>query len=188
MVGRVARWRSPWWTATAALVPVTLTAWAATPPGGYFTTAVVASLCWLAVGLAWLVTAGAALVAPHRPRLRQAWRLWPFLLVPALLVATHGAVDRDLVGRAAFAAHQSALEALVAEPDRRLADQRVGLFEVDVDVDRPNGCTVLTVAGAGLLGPTGWAHCPDRVPVSAKVDGYKYAPLDGPWYEFTLDW
>lgn len=186
MVGRVARWRSPWWTATAALVPVTLTVWAATPPGGYFTTAAVASLCWHVVGLAWLVTAVAAVIA--LPRLRHAGRLWPFLLVPAVLVATHGAVGRDLVGRAAFEAHRSALEALVAEPDRPPGDRRVGLFVVDVDVDRPNGCTVLTVADAGLLGPTGWAHCPDRAPVSASGDGYEYAPLDGPWFEFRFDW
>ncbi len=52
MVGRGSRWWSPWWTTTAASVPVALTSWAATPPGGYFATAMLAYLCRLAVLLA----------------------------------------------------------------------------------------------------------------------------------------
>lgn len=184
MVGRVTRWWSPWWTTTAALVPVTLTVWAVAPPGGYFTTIAVAYLCWLAVGVAWLVTAGVALVTLPRPR--HALRLWPFLLVPALLVATLSTAD--LVPRAAFAVHRSSLEALAAQPAHGVGDQRVGLFTVRVDEDPPNGCTLLTVADAGLLDSTGWAYCPDRAPVSAKGDGYKYTPLGGPWYEFRFAW
>ncbi|MEU4449162.1 hypothetical protein AB0K14_33925 [Actinosynnema sp. NPDC050801] len=195
MLERVTRRWSPWWTVIAAAVPVVLTLWSHTPPGGYFTTSVVALLCWVAVGSVWLFTGVAAVVVLPPPRPRHLARLWPYLLVPALMVTTEVVVDTGVVPRAAFAAHRSALEALVAEvgaaPDRSVRDRRVGLFTVSwANVDGSTGCTVLKVADAGFLDATGYAHCPDRAPVDvvAGGEGYTFEPIDGPWYGFTARW
>ncbi|KOX14442.1 hypothetical protein ADK67_42320 [Saccharothrix sp. NRRL B-16348] len=188
MVGRRSWWWSPWWTVIASLVPMTLACWAVTPPGGYLTPLFYAGFAALAVAVAWLTMGGLAVVNLPRPRLRHAVRLWPFLLVPALFAAT--TVLTGLVPQAAFDAHRSRLEALVAEaePGRRIEDRRLGLYTVSVSDDRPDGCTLITVADSGVLNTMGWAYCPDRVPVSAKGDGYKFTPFDGPWYEFTFEW
>ncbi|XVS60797.1 hypothetical protein ACQPYE_21030 [Actinosynnema sp. CA-299493] len=190
MVGRTSWWWSPWWTVIASSVPVALLFWAITPPGGYLTLSLLAHLSALGVGTAWLATGGIAVIRLPQPRLRHAVRLWPFLLAPALLVAAEVVAGSDVVPRAVFDAHRSGLEALVAEaaPGRRIEDRRVGLFTVDVGGDRPDGCTLITVADAGVLTTTGWAHCPDRVPVSATGDGYRFTPFDSPWYEFTFEW
>ena len=185
---RVSRWWSPWWSTTAALVSMTLTLWSVTPPGVYFSMLMLAYGCWLVVGLVWLTTVGGAVITLPRPRLRRSARLWPFLLAPVVLVATYGVLHTGVVPRAVWSTHRSSFEALVAESDERTVDRRVGLFTVDVDVDRLNGCTLLRVQDAGLLAATGWAHCPDRVPVDARGDGYKYTPYDGPWYEFRFEW
>ncbi|MFE2754758.1 hypothetical protein ACFXGA_22430 [Actinosynnema sp. NPDC059335] len=186
------RWSSPWWTAVAASAPAVLLVWASAPPGGYFVLTVLALACWGAVGLAWLLTSTVAVPALPLPRRRHVARLWPFLLAPALSAASLTAAGGDVAHRFAFDAHRAALEAVVAEavtaPERPIRDRRVGLFTVDVSTDAANGCTLLAVEDAGLLNETGWAHCPDRAPVSAGVDGYKYRPSGGPWYTYVFDW
>ena len=189
MVGRVSWW-SPWWTVIGSFVPVTLLFWASTPPGGYWGPLMFACLSALAVGMAWLTMAVIAVVKLPRPRLRHAVRLWPFLLAPALLTGTVVAAGSGVVPRAVFDAHRSSLEALVAEAagGGRIEDRRVGMFTVSVSRDRPDGCTLLDVKDAGLISGTGWAHCPDRVPVDAIGDGYKFEPFDGPWHVFVFDW
>jgi hypothetical protein len=191
MAGRVAWWRSPWLPVIAAAVPGVLTVWATTPPGGYFGMAVSASVGWLVVGIAWLVVGVFAVLALPRPRPPHLARLWPFLLVPVLFLLTGLLAGANVVQHLVFEAHRSGLEALVAEvaaePDRRLPDRRVGLHTVSARVDA-GGCTLLIVRDAGFLDVTGYAHCPDRVPVDAIGDGLRYAPLDGPWYEFSFRW
>ncbi|MEV1118412.1 hypothetical protein AB0I91_25385 [Actinosynnema sp. NPDC049800] len=185
MVGRRSWWWSPWWTAVASPVPVALVFWATIPPGGSLSTLLLAYLAVFAVGTAWLTMAGVAVIMLPRPRLRHAVRLWPFLLAPAVLVAGHAVAGTGVVPRAVFDAHRSGLEAVVAEatPGRRIEDREVGLFTVTVSGDRPDGCTLITVEGE----ISGWAHCPDRVPVSAKGDGYKFEPFDDPWYRFRFE-
>ncbi|GAB2959937.1 hypothetical protein [Saccharothrix stipae] len=172
-----------------------LTLWSHVPPGGYFTTSVFALLCWVAVGFVWLCTGAAAVVVLPPPRLRHLAGLWPYLVVPALVVTTEVVVDTGVVPRAAFAAHRSGLEAVLADveaaPDRSVGDRRVGLFTVSwANVEGAGGCTVLKVADAGFLDATGFAHCPDRAPVDvvAGGEGYTFEPIDGPWYEFTARW
>ncbi|PSL57783.1 hypothetical protein B0I31_102762 [Saccharothrix carnea] len=190
MAGRISWWWSPWWTVVASLVPVTLALWSATPPGGYLGPWLLACGLTLLVITAWLIMAVVAVIVLPRPRLRHAVRLWPFLLVPALLGAGTMVVGSGSVPRAAFDAHRSSLEALATEvaPNQRVEDRRVGLFTVDVSADRPDGCTLLTVEDAGMFSTGGWAYCPDRVPVSAQGDGYKFATFEGPWYEYWFEW
>ncbi|WP_367128463.1 hypothetical protein [Saccharothrix sp. HUAS TT1] len=194
MVERGSRWRSPWPPVIAAAAPVLLTAWSVSPPGGYFTMALVALLCWVVVGLLWLVVGVRAVVALPRPRLRHVGRLWPFLVLPALAVTTEVVIDSGVVQRWAFDVHRSGLEALVADvraaPDQRLTDRRVGLYEVaTASADPLGGCTLLTVADAGFLDRTGFAHCPHRPPVGVVGgEGLVYEPVDGPWHVFTHRW
>lgn len=193
MVGRVSRWRSPWWPVGVAAVAVLLTTWAGSPPGGYFAVALFAFLAWAVVGIAWLTVIGFAVVALPRPVRAHVRRLWPFLVVPALAVATWTAAHTGAIGWAAFEVHRPGLSALVEEvataPDRRLSDRRVGLHVVRTTaLDEATGCTLMTVDDAGFLDARGYAYCPDRVPVDAGGDGLRYQPLDGPWYEFTFVW
>ncbi|ONI84683.1 hypothetical protein ALI22I_29595 [Saccharothrix sp. ALI-22-I] len=176
-----------------AAVPVVLALWATTPPGGYLGMALLAFVCWAVVGIAWLVVGVFAVLALPRPRPPHIARLWPFLLVPALFLLTGLVVGTNAVRHVAFEAHRSGLEALVADvavaPDQRLLDRRVGLHSVSVaKLDAAGGCTLLTVEDAGFLDSTGYAYCPDRVPVDATGDGLRYEPLDGPWYEFRFVW
>ncbi|QQQ79596.1 hypothetical protein IOD16_15060 [Saccharothrix sp. 6-C] len=187
MVGRTSWWWSPWWTVIASPVPVALLFWAVIPPGGSFGALVGAGLSALAVGAAWLTVAGVAVVVLPRPRLRHAVRLWPFLLVPALLAAALVVAGTGVVPRAAFDAHRSGFEALVAEaaPGGRIEGRRVGLFTVDVTGEGLDGCTMLTSVD---YHSAGWAHCPDHVPVNAEGDGYRYDPIEGPWYRFRFEW
>lgn len=191
MIKRV--WRSPWWPAILAAVPVLITLWAASPPGGYFGMAFVAIVCWLVVGIAWLVAVIRAVVALPQPRRGHVGRLWPFLVVPALVLTTWAVVRTGAVERAAFEVHRTGLEALVADvaaaPDHRVTHRRVGLHAIRMAAVDPGGCTLLTVGDAGFLDATGYAYCPDRAPVDVvNGEGLTYEPLDGPWYEFTFRW
>ncbi|WP_158845981.1 hypothetical protein [Saccharothrix deserti] len=176
----------------AAAVPVLLTLWAVSAPGGYFGVALSVYGCWLVVGVAWLVVGVLAVLALPRPRKPHVGRLWPFLLVPALVVVTWAAVRTEVVQSAVFEAHRSGLEAVVAdvaaEPDHRLLDRQVGLHTIRTAKVDAGGCTLLTVSDAGFLDPTGYAYCPDRVPVDANGDGVIYEHIEGPWYEFAVRW
>ncbi|MFD1151757.1 hypothetical protein [Saccharothrix hoggarensis] len=194
MVERVSRWRSPRWSLGATAVAVLLTAWAGSPPGGYYGVALVAFLAWAVAAVLWLTALGAAMVALPAPFLAHVRRLWPFLVVPALAVATGTALETGLARRVAFEAHRSALSALVAEaaatPDPRIVDRRVGLHLVrSTRVDPATGCTLMTVEDAGFLDSRGYAHCPNGAPPNVvEADVVTYQPIDGPWYEFSLVW
>ncbi|WP_433273747.1 hypothetical protein ACQPZF_19880 [Actinosynnema sp. CS-041913] len=177
-----------------AVGPVVLTLWSVSLPGGFFEMALIALVCWVVVGLLWLVVAVLAVVALPPPRARQSARLWPFLVVPALLVATWATARTGVVERLVFDVHRSALERLVADvtadPDRRVGHQEVGLYSITSAAGAPSGgCTLITLEHGGFLTSTGFAHCPEHVPSGAgSADGYVYTHIDGPWYEFAFTW
>ncbi|MEV0678968.1 hypothetical protein AB0I60_20865 [Actinosynnema sp. NPDC050436] len=180
-------WRSPWLPSGAVVVPVVLTLWAGSVPGGYWTTGLAALACWTVVVLWWAVLAVLAL------RGRNPVRPWAFLVVPVVLAATAVFAGSTVAERAAFTAHRSSLDALAAETrasaDGRVLDRPFALFTISSAV-RYADCVLMTVADAGFLDSTGYAHCPDRVPAStvAGGEGYSFHHLDGPWYEFALVW
>ncbi|MEU6148695.1 hypothetical protein ABZ816_01710 [Actinosynnema sp. NPDC047251] len=179
----------------AAVVPVVLTLWAGSVPGGYWGMGLTALACWAVVGLAWLVLlvlAIRALPVPRRPNLA---RLWAFLAVPLLLIATALTARSGVTEHAAFALHRSSLEALATETrasvEGRASDRAFLLLTVSHSVrDTGTGCVLMTVRDAGFLNSTGYAHCPDRAPANVRAggDGYTFEHLDGPWYVFVFQW
>jgi len=83
--------------------------------------------------------------------MRRLARLWPLLLLLAVLAAAWALGVRSYLSWAALAREQSALHALVAAHPWRSAAAYVALYAVAVGVSLPGG-VVLTVAGGLLFG------------------------------------
>jgi hypothetical protein len=182
-------WRWPWLPVLLSIVAVVVTLWSLVPPGGYFGLGVIALFLWLATIVLWLAVGILAVVALPAPRLRGLVRLWPLLLVPALLAVVTVLAKTESVERVAFALHRPALERLVEEtaqaPDSQLIRTSVGLYDISASYRDVSGCTRMIIRDAGFLNATGFAYCPEP-PVSAY--GEKYTQFDGPWYSLSIEW
>lgn len=194
----LSRWpwlRSPWLPTVLAVVPTVLTAWAASPPGGYFDIALLAIGGWLVAGASWLAVAVLITVVRLRPHPIHVRTRWPLLTFPALLVGIFLLAGSGMLNRAAFEMHRPGLERLVAdvaaEPDQRLVDQRVGLFAVpSANVRRTTGCTTITIRDAGFFDSRGYAYCLGQPPVDKLrgSEGTTYEHIDGSWYTVSFVW
>lgn len=181
-------WR--WLPVGAAGVAAVWSLWALSVPGSYFMAFLLSLSAWLVVLGTTVALAVIGLIGLPAPRLRTSVRLWPLLLVPVVAAVTI-AVAGSAQG-VVFDLHRSRLEALVAEaaeqPNRRVEDRWVGIYTVSYTAG-DQGCTLLALEDAGaLFASTGFAHCPGPRPKDATGDGYRYKPIDGPWYEYTLVW
>ncbi|MEU4806542.1 hypothetical protein [Actinosynnema sp. NPDC023587] len=176
-------------------MPSALLLWSGSVVGGYWFTGLVALAGWVVVAVAWLVLVVLAIRALPAPRARHPGRLWAFLAVPLVAVATSGISGSGVTRHASFEVHRSSLEALAAEvrasPRGLLADRSFALLTVSSARREPgSGCVTMSIAGAGFLNSTGYAHCPDHVPASTRpgTDGHLFKHLDGPWYTYVLEW
>jgi hypothetical protein len=177
-------WRSPWPPVAVVVVPAVLLLWGVSVPGGYFDVLVAALLAWSLVGLAWLV-GGVSYVAALPRHRRRPRRLWPLLVVPTVFAASWTVASGDLVGRATFAAHRSALrrsaEQAAANPS--VGHRQVGLYSFE-SVGLGQGCVLFGVRDPGMAKVAGFAWCPGHVPANFDDEGIVFEPFDGDWYVF----
>ncbi len=160
-----------------AVVPTWLLLTGVAVPGGYYSNLMLALVGWAAIGLLCLAMGVRRVGRPFRQ-----W--WPLLLAPALFAASWAVASGDLVGRALFPLHRTALEKVAAGPGVKPPAVGVYAFENRFDSD---GCTFLVTSDPGMTQGAGFAWCPGLNPATVRWhEPFAFEPIEGDWYAFHL--
>lgn len=189
---RAGMWnRAPGWILITATVLGGLgLVWSGTYPHGSVLALIVAA--WWSLGCAVIWFARLVSFAATRPQHRGE-RWWPFLVPPAIGIATIaiGVTGLPLQARwslseGAFDARADALVARVergdADPgDNLIREDRVALYTVDFAHVDGEGNVFFSIAGSGFIDSGGFARLPDGPP-DEPFGRDEYEHLGGDWY------
>jgi len=173
--GRLSRW-----TVAAAVVPAGLMLYGVCVPGGYYTQLAWSLWLWGLVGALWAATAARAALSPHE--YDQAWRRWPLLLVPAMLVATWAVAAQDVIGKQTFHRYRADLEALGQRAHGPYDYPELGPYKFN-SVGPVGPCVLYDLQDPAMASVSGFAWCPGHSPQEVRwPEGEAFERIEGDWY------